>query len=270
MKKIILTITMVTFCYLTYSQQWVGNNNSTDNIYRWGRVGIGTSIPQTNLHLAANSVIQMRLERIGTNVGYSDLGGWNGDFQIWAGGYSKGNSFLIKGLNGYLGIGTTNPQAPIHSAVSGNAIQLRLERLNTNSGICDLGVYNNDFRIYAGGHSVNNKFTIKGSNGYVGIGTTNPQNALDVNGTIRAKEVIVETGWADYVFKEGYNLKSLNEVENFININNHLPDVPSSKEIQLNGLSLAKTNTLLMQKIEELTLYIIAQNKRIEALENKN
>ena len=104
--------------------------------------------------------------------------------------------------------------------------------------------------------------------GKVSINTTsNPGNyELIVNGEIRAKEVIVETGWADYVFENGYNLKSIQEVESFIKENKHLPDIPSANEVEANGVDLGEMNMLLLKKVEELTLYIINQQKEIEAL----
>jgi len=104
--------------------------------------------------------------------------------------------------------------------------------------------------------------------GYVGIGTSTPTNMLDVNGTIRAKEVKVESGWADFVFAPNYQLRSLAEVEEFIDQNGHLPDIPTAKEIEQNGVSLGEINAKLLQKVEELTLYIIQQNKRIDSLAN--
>jgi len=106
--------------------------------------------------------------------------------------------------------------------------------------------------------------------GRVGIGVGNPQNKLDVNGTIRAKEVIVESGWADFVFEPGYRLRDLSEVEIHIQAHGRLPDVPSAEEIQDKGLSLGESQTLLMQKIEELTLYAIEKDRRVDELESKN
>ncbi len=100
--------------------------------------------------------------------------------------------------------------------------------------------------------------------GNLGIGAVDPQNKLDVNGTIRAKEVIVESGWADYVFADDYQLVPLSEVEAHISENGHLPGIPSAEEIQRNGLSVAASQTLMMQKIEELTLYTIEQEKRLD------
>jgi hypothetical protein len=104
--------------------------------------------------------------------------------------------------------------------------------------------------------------------GNLGIGTQpSSYYKLAVNGFVRSKEVVVETGWADYVFAKDYKLPSLIEVEKYIKANNHLPEIPSAKEIQENGLKVGEVQTKMMQKIEELTLYIIEQNKRIEALE---
>lgn len=105
------------------------------------------------------------------------------------------------------------------------------------------------------------------NNGKVGIGgISNPQNALEVNGTIRAKEIKVETGWADFVFAPDYNLPSLKDVESHIKAYKHLPGIPTEAEVKKNGVSLGEMNVKLLQKIEELTLYMIQQNKEIESL----
>ena len=100
--------------------------------------------------------------------------------------------------------------------------------------------------------------------GYVGIGTDNPQNKLDVNGTIRATEVKVEAGWSDFVFDKDYKLPTLQEVENHINEHKHLPDIPSEAEVKENGVSLGEMQAKLLQKIEELTLYTIELNKTVK------
>ena len=100
------------------------------------------------------------------------------------------------------------------------------------------------------------------NNGNIGIGKTNPQNKLDVNGTVHSKEVKVDmTGWSDFVFKKEYKLPTLAEVEKHINENGHLENIPSEAEVLKNGISLGEMNAKLLQKIEELTLYIIEMKK---------
>ncbi len=105
--------------------------------------------------------------------------------------------------------------------------------------------------------------------GNVGIGTTTPTHKLAVNGTVRAKEVIVDTGWSDFVFEDSYSLRTLDEVELHIEKHGHLPDVPSASSVQSEGLSVGETQKIMMQKIEELTLYVIEQDKKIKKLESK-
>jgi hypothetical protein len=110
------------------------------------------------------------------------------------------------------------------------------------------------------------------SNGNVGIGTTNTANyKLAVEGTIGAREVTVNTDtWSDFVFQDDYKLQSLSEVESFIKDNKHLPDIPSEAEVKENGVSLGEMDAKLLQKIEELTLYVIEINKRTKKLESEN
>jgi hypothetical protein len=125
------------------------------------------------------------------------------------------------------------------------------------------------------------------ANGNIGIGSKNPDAPLAVKGLIHAEEVKVDLAVpADYVFqkyysgnstlKPEYTMPNLEEVEKFTKENNHLPNIPSAKEIQEKGLNVGEMSNLLLQKIEELTLYTIEQNKlikaqqkRIEALENQ-
>lgn len=105
--------------------------------------------------------------------------------------------------------------------------------------------------------------------GNLGIGITNPAEKLSVNGNIRAREIKVEvTGWPDYVFESSYQLPDLLETERFINQNRHLPGIPSSSEVDKEGLNLGEMNAKLLQKIEELTLYVIDLKKEIETLKS--
>lgn len=102
--------------------------------------------------------------------------------------------------------------------------------------------------------------------GNVGIGTTNPDSKLTVAGDIHAQELKLDLNGSvapDYVFKENYNLKSLEEVEAFINNKGHLPNIPSGKEMEEQGINLKDLNLKLLEKIEELTLYAIQQEYKI-------
>jgi len=114
----------------------------------------------------------------------------------------------------------------------------------------------------------------------VGIGTSNPDEKLTVKGAIHCEEVKVDLNVpADYVFEKYYTgeselnkdyvMPTLEEVESYTKENNHLPSIPSAQEIKENGLHLKEMTNLLLQKIEELTLYTIEQEKRIKALEAK-
>lgn len=116
---------------------------------------------------------------------------------------------------------------------------------------------------------IKNLFTIH-YKGNIGLGIANPQAKLDVAGTIRAQEIKIEaTGWADFVFKKEYELPTLSEVENHIKEYKHLPDIPSESEVLRDGVSVGEMQAKLLQKIEELTLYIIEQDKRIKILEEE-
>lgn len=104
-------------------------------------------------------------------------------------------------------------------------------------------------------------------NGNVGIGTTNPTNKLSVNGDIRGREVVVETAnWPDYVFSDKHRLTPLKELETFIQSHHHLPNIPTASEIESSGLKLGDIQKKTMEKVEELTLYIIQQQKEIDTL----
>lgn len=111
------------------------------------------------------------------------------------------------------------------------------------------------------------RFCIKGESGNVGIGTVNPDEKLTVNGTIKAKEVkVTAKGWADYVFNDNYKLKSLAETKVFINKNKHLPNIPSAKEVEKNGIDVADMQVKMLEKIEELTLHCIALEEKVNRL----
>ena len=207
------------------------------------------------------------------------------DLEFWTNGTEK---MAITSL-GNVGIGTTTPISALE--VNGDISLARSNKIkfldavggNNRAFIRSTNGENGDYNslIFAigGGHE---SMIIKANSGNVGIGTKNPSEKLTVKGKILCGEVEVvmeSTIPADYVFqkyytgtsalKADYVMPSLEEVEAFTKANHHLPEVPSAATIKEEGLQLKEMTTLLLQKVEELTLYTIEQEKRIKSLEAK-
>ena len=215
------------------------------------------------------------------------LGGTPGNLILQADDIT--NPIFASQYAGNVGIGTKTPVGKLHINHPGPAAHVVLEHpvLNNYSSLLFTNTGANRYWGIAGktgtGNLANDRMTffnnangfegiIITGDGYVsipgqmGIGTFNTAYKFAVNGSIRSKEVVVESGWADYVFDKGYRLLSLDEVEKFIQQNKHLPNIPSAKEIEEKGLSIGDTQKRMMEKIEELTLYILELKKEIDIL----
>ena len=141
---------------------------------------------------------------------------------------------------------------------------------NDNNGSCYIN-YSGDLRYRNGSMTDDVPVVLFSKDNNVGIGTLDPQGyKLAVNGTIRAKEIKVDSDWADFVFKKDYKLPTLGEVKKHITEKGTLPGIPSESDVKANGVSLGEVNALLLQKIEELTLYVIKQQEEIEQLKVLN
>ncbi len=171
----------------------------------------------------------------------------------------------VKGVGGYIGVnGQCNQSGgAYYYGVSGTAT-------GTNAGI-NFGVYG-----AASGGATNYAGYFDGDSyvsGNMGIGTSDYATGykLSVNGKIAAEEILVDLAgsWPDYVFQDDYKLPSLNELKTSIKKEGHLPGMPSAAEVKDNGVLLGDMNKMLLEKVEQLTLYIINQDERIKALEAK-
>ena len=185
--------------------------------------------------------------------------------------------------NGNVGIGMTNPSYSLNvnssnfviskfSRTGGGGAAMEIENA-AGTGTWRVGVgTNNHFGIYKSNEASFGKQLIIHNNGNIGVGTINPDMKLTVKGNIHAEEVKIDLNVPapDYVFKEGYILRSIKDVERFIKENNHLPEMPSAKEFEQNGVMQAEMDMNLLKKIEELTLYTIQQQKEIEELKIQN
>lgn len=257
-----------------------------------GNVGMGTTSPsgsissnQKGLHILDDNVSYLSLESTaGSGKKYTMYSSTSGSLVFWDASSSKARGIID--INGNWGIGSTSPEEKLH--VENGALQFyNVGPDLDNVDIIKIGesTVANEFSIqgmFQGvgetGNAIkfrsmwnDNLLTIKG-NGQIGIGTFETgTHKLAVEGTIGAREIKVEaSGWSDFVFEKGYTLRTLEEVEQHINDNGHLPEIPNENEVMESGINLGEMDAKLLQKIEELTLYMIQMNKDMTDLKAKN
>ncbi len=219
------------------------NSNTTGNIFfnirginrmivtSDGDIGVGISTPVGRFQIGTGSVASL------VSHGYLMLGPENGSNLIF-----DNNEILARN--------------------NGNHSNLYLQNTGGNVFIGDATNFNSAHRLGVDGNAV--------ITGNVRIGTTVTPSGykLAVDGKAICTELLVRLvpNWPDYVFNKNYKLPGLNEVEDFINKYNHLPGIPAAKDLETNGLNIGEMQKLQMEKIEELTLYIIELKKEIEKI----
>ncbi|ELR73392.1 hypothetical protein C900_04244 [Fulvivirga imtechensis AK7] len=245
-----------------------------------GNVGIGITSPTEKLHVAGNIKATGNITGAALSVSQGSFSGnvnlaknlsvtGTSDFtgKVTTRDLTVLNTLELKNgltLGNALGIGVATPEATLHVAgdgkFEGNITAVKLIVQDLEVANLDLGAQNGEIRF-------GEDMFVGGS---VGIGTELIDGyKLSVNGKIRASDdikVYPSSQWSDFVFEEDYNLRPLEEVEAFIKENKHLPEVPSAQEVEGSGIDLGAMDARLLQKIEELTLYMIEIKKENEKL----
>ena len=284
MKAIILT-TLSCLISTALLCQW--NTNGTSVYYNGGKVGVGTSTPTGVLHIigdnsandasvsgpggflvlgntnSANLALDNNEIMARSNGGIANLGlqADGGSLTVHAGTGSGNDKVHIAG-SGNVGIGTMDPQGKLD--VVDNSPVLKVRALSNNKEIsltpANGSLESTNSTLYLN-RSSNNAIAFGLGGGGVGIGTDNIPSIykLAVDGKVVAEEIRVKnsSSWPDYVFTPEYNLMPLQELEQNIQQNGHLPGIPNAKEVETNGFDLGDMNRRLLEKVEELTLYLI-------------
>ena len=272
--KVEMIFFMLLFPLLGFSQSWT--TNITANGLSMGRYGTalsGDANPYTIY--TADAQLHDLIFYGGGSAATLNLRLYDGDLKLGASStpasilYNNGNA----SFGGNVGIGTTTPYSwsGLHVKSIGSNPWGILTEANSNDKIIALGHDGTSGVIATSYFSTGGwsplefrtqnltRMTVA-TDGNVGIGTTTPDSKLTVKGNIHSQEVKVDLAGSvapDYVFEKDYALTSLEELKNYIDQNKHLPEVPSAKEMDEEGINLKEMNLLLLKKVEELTLYVI-------------
>jgi hypothetical protein len=248
------------------------------NTYAAGHVGIGTPNPDATLEVAS---VAGKAFSIGGPV--AECATCEPPSYVFSDVFTVdniGNTYAA----GKVGIGTTTPTTAlevhgsgisVYSSNANNSLFFGQDQTGTlgewamqyvtanNLGPNTLGGLN-FWKPFTSGNFGNN-FLFLADNGNIGIGTANPKYLLDVNGSVRSNEVkVCLFGTCDFVFDDNYKLMSLDTLSAYLKYNHHLPGIASAKEMEAEGnVSLGKMDSQLLQKVEELTLYIVQQDKKM-------
>lgn len=239
----------------SYSQSLAGK--FTGKVYFSEKVGLGI-FPQNS---AAHEILAVRNGMITTD-------GIGNGISLHGSYYGANNDFGTKNYGLFMGNAASLNLSTVQNNTNYKPIVLSsFYGLGFNVGLGKMALCQNG-ALYVGSNDANTVLKIGE------IADKDPNNLeyrLYVEKGIRSEKVKVDakTGWADYVFEADYNLPTLTEVETHIKINKHLPDVPSAAQIKKEGIDLGEMDKILLQKIEELTLYTIQQQKQIEKLSSE-
>lgn len=247
------------------------NWNSRFVINQNGNIGIGTNTPLYKVDIRG---------AIGIDNGYIVLNPTNNSTKKMAIRNAYGGLFIYNDFSNYsygfymdeegsIGIGTTNTSASKFTIEqkSGDDLNSGIRLRNSSNGQSSFIWMDSkdDLHIDNSINSYRDIILNNNGTGRVGIGTDEfGSHKLTVEGSIGAREIKIQTGvWSDFVFEEDYHLPTLEEVEKHIKEKGHLKDIPSAMEVKENGVFLGEMDAKLLQKIEELTLYVIELNKKI-------